>query len=497
MRSQDEWALAPIGTATSVARRNGPSTRNRNVGRIAGTSIMAIMATTLAPWAATTAYAAVPLAPANIVIFPNRDFVGLEGYENRAGDPVTVTVTRGATVTGSARGTFNSAGDMEINHPGGVCWGTNPAVVAAATPNIQAGDVVTAHFDDGTSDSATTQSPVVTSASKPALFPNKVVVLGTLSAVGGPVANTAQMEQRIVEPLLLGTEVRKRDVRSPNANAALTSNIAFAGDTFTATYTFASSTTADIALAGGMRVMTWQAEDAAANRQGLTIAEFGETGGPGMGECPSATPGAVAPSAPAMGTASVGDKSAYVRWNRPIQGSSVITGYSIQVLNAAGAQEGLLRAAPETATASNARIFRVTGLTPGRAYNFQVRATNAAGPGAFSNPSNTMRPATTPGAPIIRAAAYGTAGGALTATATWLPPVSNGGDAINGYVVTALRINPGGPILRRISSVPLYPHVRSLSMTLPAGTYRFVVQARNRWGLGVATSASSNMVAAR
>ncbi len=48
--------------------------------------------------------------------------------------------------------------------------------------------------------------------------------------------------------------------------------------------------------------MAWQEEDADGNRQGLTIAEFGEPGGPGMGGCP-AGPGDA--GAPKPGTASV------------------------------------------------------------------------------------------------------------------------------------------------------------------------------------------------
>jgi hypothetical protein len=37
----------------------------------------------------------------------------------------------------------------------------------------------------------------------------------------------------------------------------------------------------------GERAMAWEFEDADANRQGLTIAEYGEPGGPGMGGCPN------------------------------------------------------------------------------------------------------------------------------------------------------------------------------------------------------------------
>ena len=43
--------------------------------------------------------------------------------------------------------------------------------------------------------------------------------------------------------------------------------------------------------------MAWEAEDADANRQGLTIAEYGEPGGPGMGGCPNG-PRQSGPAAP-------------------------------------------------------------------------------------------------------------------------------------------------------------------------------------------------------
>ena len=40
----------------------------------------------------------------------------------------------------------------------------------------------------------------------------------------------------------------------------------------------------------GERAMAWELTDPAANRQGMTIAEFGEVGGPGMGGCPNGPP---------------------------------------------------------------------------------------------------------------------------------------------------------------------------------------------------------------
>ena len=59
--------------------------------------------------------------------------------------------------------------------------------------------------------------------------------------------------------------------------------------TFLATYQFDTQEAADTAAAAdlGERAMNWQVQDADGNRQGLTIAEFGEAGGPGMGGCPA------------------------------------------------------------------------------------------------------------------------------------------------------------------------------------------------------------------
>jgi len=47
-------------------------------------------------------FAAVPVFPDNIVVFPDRDFVSVEGYEQHAGETALIEVTRGTTVIGSA-----------------------------------------------------------------------------------------------------------------------------------------------------------------------------------------------------------------------------------------------------------------------------------------------------------------------------------------------------------------------------------------------------------
>ena len=79
-------------------------------------------------------------------MFPNRDFVTIEGFADHVGQSGKIEVTRpGVGVVGSAIGVV-SGGDVafEINHPGGVCWGEGTGV--KVTPDIIAGDVVTLSF---------------------------------------------------------------------------------------------------------------------------------------------------------------------------------------------------------------------------------------------------------------------------------------------------------------------------------------------------------------
>jgi len=169
-----------------------------------------------------------------------------------------------------------------------------------------------------------------------------------------------------------------------------------------------------------------------------------------------------------------------------------ITGFSVRVVNAAtNAQVGALRPAAAAATS-----LTVTGLVNGTAVRFQVQASNALGTGPFSALSIAVIPARVPSAPIIGTALPGAVGGRVTALARWRASLSNGGLAVNGYVVTALRFNARGVVVARVNSAVQGPGVRVLTMTLPAGNYRFAVRARNGVGLS-AYSAISNLVRAR
>ncbi|MEP6817055.1 MAG: fibronectin type III domain-containing protein, partial [Marmoricola sp.] len=202
---------------------------------------------------------------------------------------------------------------------------------------------------------------------------------------------------------------------------------------------------------------------------------------------------ATVPAAPVIGAVTRGSTSALVTWAAPASnGGSAVTGYSVRVLYAAsGLMVGALRPA-----AAGTTSLRVTGLVNGSAVRFQVLATNAVDAGAFSAASAAVTPAGVPGRTRIGVAADGADGGHSTALVRWRAPVSDGGLAVKGYLVTAVRISRTGVPGARYTSAAQPAQLRSLSMTLPAGYYRFTVRARNVLGLG-ASSASSNLVKAQ
>ena len=86
-------------------------------------------------------------SPNNLVVFPDRDFLAVEGYQDRVGQTALIEVTRGGEVVGSAKATI-AEGDpaIEVNHPGGACWGAGTDL--NVTPDIRAGDKVSIRFPD-------------------------------------------------------------------------------------------------------------------------------------------------------------------------------------------------------------------------------------------------------------------------------------------------------------------------------------------------------------
>jgi len=357
---------------------------HRNRGRGASKKLFAALITAVvaALALAIPALAANPPAfPNNIVIFPERDFVVLEGYERKAGQKVTVTVSRKGVQTSSARGVVGR-GDpsLEINHPGGVCW-------RGVTPDIKPGDVVTAAFQDGRRDSARTLDAAVTGFQQVGA---QLVVNGTV----GPGVNTAFMEQRVIAPAFRdtpGSRITRRDIRADAAGGRVegvpggTGDLTFANPTsptnWTATYTGLNATEIEIALEAGevehgMRINGVAGGDAGGDRQGLTIYERGEAGGPGFGGCPQG-PEATVPNAPRNVAAAAGNRSVTATWARAttIPDSPAVTGYRVTAINIASGLQTSVN------VAADARTATVPNLTNGRDYRVQVRALSDAGSG--------------------------------------------------------------------------------------------------------------------
>jgi len=379
------------GAAAPPRAQRSPRLTNRT-GRALVAGGLAVASATAGIVIAETASAAVPSFPDNVVVFPDRDFVTIEGYQDHVGEVATVEVNRpGVGVIGSAKGTVER-GDVafEINHPGGYCWGAGTGL--NVTPDIQAKDVVSIKFTDGTSGETTTAGAAVT---------GDATVSGSTVTVNGNIsgANPAQMEQRIVNPDLVDL-VGKRDVRAvfgpmtPAPKGGYSSGLVNNGDgTFTATYVFDDPAAAEAAANSdlGERAMSWQVEDADANRQGLTIAEFGEAGGPGMGGCPagaSSVPGAQG----SMGVVKNGSTMT-VKWTPAVapNGTAAVTGYQVDAVdNATGAIIG------QRTDANAAQAVLTVGATAD--YTVEVRSlTGAKLSDPFPTGSGTTAPTTPTG----------------------------------------------------------------------------------------------------
>jgi hypothetical protein len=149
-----------------------------------------------------------------------------------------------------------------------------------------------------------------------------------------------------------------------------------ADNTFTATYEFDSAAVAGtVANGGGERLLTWQVLDAAGNRQGVTIAELGELGGPGMGGCPAGPTAQIPPTPRGVSIVrSASRTSMQVDWPAvtAVPGADPVDGYSVELVSntssAAGRQQHGLR--------TPAGVTKATfgGLDPAENFTVEVRS---------------------------------------------------------------------------------------------------------------------------
>jgi hypothetical protein len=173
-------------------------------------------------------------------------------------------------------------------------------------------------------------------------------------------------------------------------------------------------------------------------------------------------------------SATAGSASATVSWTAP---SGPVTSYEITPYIGSTAQtptKTVTGSPPATSTT-------MTGLTPGTAYRFTVRAANPGGSGPESAQSNAVTPTGTapPSAPTgVSAEADST-----SALVSWTAPGSDGGSPITGYTVT--------PYLGSTAQTPVAvgaSTTRTRVTGLTNGTgYTFRVKAANAAG----TSADS------
>ena len=164
--------------------------------------------------------------------------------------------------------------------------------------------------------------------------------------------------------------------------------------------------------------MAWQVEDADANRQQLTIAEFGEAGGPGMGGCPAGP----ANTNPTPGTYSAvrsgGRRSRSTGRRRPTsRPRTPVSGYSVVAIAPAGTNGE--QKVVGTRTGKDATRTTLTVDAAVADYTIEVRSIAGGKMGAAFAKTNAPTTPTAPGdtTPPTVTATQGAAG-AVTLAAT-------------------------------------------------------------------------------
>lgn len=365
-----------VAAGVTTGSPRGRLSRRRKVA-FAGAALTGIASSMLVSNG--VAQAALPALPDNLVIFPDRDFMTVEGFAGlAAGSQATVKVfrtdTAGArTQVGQTTADVSYPEDgvaFEVNHPGGACWGEGAPTGLDVTPDITGRDVVELEIGGQVYDMTVADISVAEESRSG----NTVTVI---SNVPDDIP-LERVEARIIQPDLNDTAVGRRDARATadgTGDDGYTSSLTRISTTqVRATYTFLDEATATTALAGTSRIMSWAASDGD-ERSGITISEHEEVGGPGMGGCP---PGPGDAAQPGPGEASVvrspsGD-ALTAQWVAapPVAGGAAVSGYLVTATDPSGNLVG--KKVGSTVTRAD-----LTGLNPALQYVVEVRASTGTG----------------------------------------------------------------------------------------------------------------------
>ncbi len=212
----------------------------------------------------------------------------------------------------------------------------------------------------------------------------------------------------------------------------------------------------------------WRGPDA--NGDGIVDNPYSICDGSSKDHYPLATtaiPGTSVPGAPTGMTATIGDGNVSLSWSVPGNGRAPIDYYIVYL-------GGIDVAHPTTNSTT------ISGLVDGQIYTFKVAAHNSEGMGPESSGVSAIPNwvPTAPGMPLRLAATPGSGQASLS----WSAPSSNGGVAIDYYIVYQ-----NGTDVR-------HPAVTSVTITgLTNGqSYGFTVAAHNSVGIGPLSSVSDH-----
>ena len=347
-----------------------------------------------------------PTGPGNIEIFPMRDMVAIEGYTEQAGMQATITATRGGQVIGKTTGTVGADGFLEANHPGGVCWGVGTGA-PQVTPDLQQGDEIRVDFSNGQWDGSkvvdieatdvvldeTAHKLTINGRYGPGVdMPNPADLATDPGKIGIEIVNPEMRNGSPIGARAIGWPGHVPDPADPEPAGAFTvdgtvTGTDAAGGTFAVTYDFESAADLKLANEGSITALGWLAEpDPALGVEaqfGLTLNEFYEFGGPGMGGCP-AGPQLTRTNGPAAYNAlGAGAGSITVNWDDAmvLAGTPAVEGYTVRAV-ARNLEDEVGKRLPNTAAAKETTTL--TGLVAGDIYSIEIAAKSAAGEGTPS-----------------------------------------------------------------------------------------------------------------